>query len=77
MLEKYKHLIAACSGVIGSYVANALGGWDSSMKTLLTFIVIDYLTGLYIAGKMKKSPKTKTGALSSRVGYNGATKQLL
>lgn len=25
MLEKYKHLIATCSGVIGSYVANALG----------------------------------------------------
>ena len=40
MLEKYKHLIATCFGVIGSCVANALGGWDSSMQTLLTFIVI-------------------------------------
>ena len=77
MLEKYKHLIATCSGIIGSYVANALGGWDSSMKTLLTFIVIDYLTGLYIAGKMKKSPKTETGGLSSKVGYNGAVKKCM
>lgn len=77
MLEKYKHLIATCSGVIGSYVANALGGWDSSMKTLLTFIVIDCLTGLYIAGKMKKSPKTETGGLSSKVGYDGAAKKCM
>ena len=77
MLEKYKHLIATCSGVIGSCVANALGGWDSSMQTLLTFIVIDYLTGLYIAGKMKKSPKTETGGLSSKVGYNGAVKKCM
>jgi len=77
MLEKYKHLIATLSGVIGSFIANALGGWDSSMQTLLIFIIIDYLTGLYIAGKMKKSPKTETGGLSSKVGYNGAVKKCM
>jgi len=59
MLEKYKHLISTISGVSGSFIANALGGWDSSMQTLLTFIVIDYLTGLYIAGKMNVNSKTK------------------
>lgn len=41
------------------------------MTTLLIFILIDYVTGLVVAGVFHKSPKTKTGALESRAGLKG------
>ncbi|MBW8380966.1 MAG: phage holin family protein, partial [Youngiibacter sp.] len=37
-------------GVVGSMVANSLGGWDTALQTLMIFMAIDYLSGIIVAG---------------------------
>lgn len=49
----------------------AFGGWGSALTTLIIFMSIDYITGLMLAGIFKKSQKTESGALESRVGWKG------
>ena len=67
--------ICSVLGVIGSGIAYALGGWDTSVITLLIFMAIDYVTGLIVAGVFHKSTKTETGALESRAGWKGLIKK--
>ena len=62
-------------GVVGSVIANALGGWDMALKTLVTLMAVDYITGLIVAGVFKKSSKTKNGALESKAGFKGLCKK--
>lgn len=64
---------AVCTGVgmLGGLIAQSFGGWDASLSTLLIFMVVDYVTGLIVAGVFHESPKTETGALESRAGYKG------
>ena len=58
-------------GVIGSIIANALGGWDMALRVLVLFMAVDYITGLIVAGVFNKSEKSETGALESRAGFKG------
>ena len=58
-------------GTVGSLVASFFGGWTESLTTLLIFMLIDYVTGLIVAGVFHKSQKTATGALESRAGFKG------
>lgn len=58
-------------GVIGSIIANALGGWDMALRVLVLFMAVDYITGLIAAGVFNKSEKSETGALESRAGFKG------
>ena len=58
-------------GIIGSTIAQLLGGWDMALQTLIIFMIVDYITGLIVAGVFKKSKKTDTGALESRAGWKG------
>ena len=37
-------------GAVGSVIANALGGWDTALQTLIIFMAVDYITGLLVAG---------------------------
>lgn len=67
-------IFGALSG-IGSFIATALGGWDSSIQTLLIFIVIDYTLGIICAAVFKKSKKSKNGTLSSAAGFKGICKK--
>jgi toxin secretion/phage lysis holin len=66
-----KNAICTIAGVLGSLIASFFGGWSTALTTLLIFILIDYVTGLVVAGVFHKSPKTKTGALESRAGLKG------
>lgn len=58
-------------GVVGGFIASLFGGWDAALITLLMFMVIDYVTGLVVAGVFHKSQKTETGTLESRAGFKG------
>ena len=58
-------------GIIGSTIAQLLGGWDMALQTLIIFMMVDYITGLIVAGVFKRSKKTDTGALESRAGWKG------
>ena len=46
-----------------------LGGWDISIKVLITFMIIDYITGIAAAIKNKE--------LSSKIGSFGLVKKCL
>ncbi len=51
------------------YVTRFLGGFDSILITLITLIVIDYVTGVVAAVYEKK--------LSSAIGYRGIIKKVI
>ena len=69
-----KETICTFLGVIGSFIAGLFGGFDASMVTLLVFMSIDYITGLIVAA-VRKSPKSKSGGLSSSIGLKGLIKK--
>ncbi len=72
---KVKEAICAAVGVVGSFIAKALGGWDAALATLIIFMGVDYLTGLIVAGVFHRSKKTENGALESNVGWKGLCKK--
>lgn len=66
-----KEWLCAAIGAIGSVVVAFFGGWDMSLQTLVIFMVIDYMSGLVVAGVFHTSKKSENGALESRVGFKG------
>lgn len=74
---KTKHVFTFLTGVLSTFVINFLGGWDFALQTLIMFIVIDYITGMYVAGVLHNSPKTKSGGLSSEKGFHGIVKKIM
>ncbi len=62
-------------GVVGSIIANLLGGWDMALRTLVLFMAVDYITGLIVAGVFKKSHKSESGALESEIGWKCLSKK--
>ena len=74
---KTKHIFTFIAGLISTFVIHYLGGWDFALQTLVMFIVIDYVTGMYVAGILHKSPKTKSGGLSSEKGFHGIIKKVM
>ena len=71
-------ITAACSaiGIVGSIIAQSLGGWDSAVLTLIIFMSIDFATGLAGAVFWNKSKKSENGALSSKACWQGIIKKL-
>jgi len=70
-----KEKICTATGIVGSFIANAFGGWDSAIATLIIFMVADYISGLIVAGVFKQSRKTESGALESTTGWKGLCKK--
>ena len=66
-----KSVFITIVGALGSFIASFFGGWTESLTTLLIFMLIDYATGLIVAGVFHKSQKTESGALESRAGFKG------
>ncbi len=67
----FKEYICAVSGALGGLITSLFGGWDNGVITLLVFMLIDYFSGIMVAGVFKNSKKTETGALESRAGWKG------
>lgn len=57
--------------MVGSAIAAAFGGWDQALITLIIFMVIDYISGLAVAGIFHNSKKSENGTLESRAGWKG------
>lgn len=70
-----KNAVCFGCGVVGSFLSYLLGGWSDAIVTLLLFMLIDYITGLLVAGVFHASNKTESGALESRVGWKGLVKK--
>ncbi|MEI4801724.1 holin family protein [Bacillus sp. NPDC077411] len=60
-----KSFIAAFGGFCGYF----LGGWDVSLKILITMAAIDYITGMIAAGY--------NGELKSKIGFRGIAKKVV
>jgi toxin secretion/phage lysis holin len=69
-----KEIVCTVLGIIGTFFAGLLGGWDTSIAVLLSCMAADYIMGVIIAIE-KKSLKTPTGGLSSAVGFKGLVKK--
>lgn len=61
--------------IVGSAVAEALGGWDMALQVLIGFMVLDYVTGWLVAAVWHRSSKSESGALSSNAGFKGLIKK--
>lgn len=66
-----KQAVFFIGGIAGSLIASLFGGWSEALTTLLIVMLIDYITGVVLALVFKKSPKTKSGAYESKVGWKG------
>lgn len=71
-----KNTLLALVAGIGSIFAQWLGGWDAFLKTLVMFMLVDYITGIVAAFVFHKSGKTKNGAASSKECYKGIIKKM-
>ena len=72
-----KEMICTAAGIVGAFIASLFGGWDNALVTLITFMAIDYVSGLVVAGVFKKSNKSETGALESRAGFKGLCRKCM
>lgn len=70
-MSNIKTAVLAAIGTIGGGIAALFGGWTSAMTTLIIFMVIDYATGIIVAGVFHRSGKSKSGAIESRAGFKG------
>jgi len=61
--------IQLISATLGGYLGYFLGGLDGFMYALVTFVVIDYITGVMVAVLERK--------LSSDIGFRGIFKKIL
>lgn len=66
-----KNYLCTAIGITGSVISSLFGGWDAALVTLLIFMLIDYVSGLIVAGVFHTSPKTENGALESKAGWKG------
>lgn len=58
-------------GVIGSSIIAFVGRGGTALETLIIFMVIDYISGLFVAAFFRKSKKSKKGVLESEAGWRG------
>jgi len=65
------------SGILGSMLVQLFGGWSEDFITLLILMVVDFITGIIVAGIFKNSSKTKTGSLQSNIGLIGLCKKCM
>ena len=62
---------------VGAAVVSIFGGWTGAMTTLVILMLVDYVTGLIVAGVFHASPKSSGGALSSAVGFKGICRKFV
>lgn len=74
-MTEWKAAILAAIAAAGTFLAEALGGWDADIITLLIFMGADFLLGIIVAGVFKKSKKTKSGKLNSTASSKGLFKK--
>ena len=65
----WDNITKALAAMVGA-AAGLLGEWNVLLTVLAVFMVTDYLTGLIVAWR-GKSPKTVTGGVSSKAGFDG------
>lgn len=62
---------------IGLVISNLVNMFGVPKLVLFAFMLLDFISGLLVAGYFKNSTKTDTGTLSSKIGYQGICKKML
>jgi len=70
-----KEFLYTAAGITGSFLAMALGGWDTALHTLIIFMAIDVLFGLILALFYKRSRKSTSGCLNASTAQYGLFKK--
>ncbi|MDO4516538.1 MAG: phage holin family protein [Bacillota bacterium] len=70
-----KNGVLAALAAMGSWIANALGGWDTAMILLVALMMADYITGVLVAAVWHRSNKSANGGLDSKAGFKGLLKK--
>lgn len=70
-----KNGVLAALAALGSWIANALGGWDTAMILLVALMMADYITGVLVAAVWHRSNKSANGGLDSKAGFKGLLKK--
>ncbi|MGQ7097497.1 phage holin family protein [Escherichia sp. SP-MK] len=68
-MDRIDVLLKTFIATFGGFCGYFLGGWDATLKILVTMAVIDYLTGMIAAGY--------NGELKSKVGFKGIAKKVV
>ena len=71
-----KRIYIFLSGIVGGGITILFGGWDTTLQTLLLFMILDWFTGgIMLPVVFKKSPKSENGTLESHAGFKGLCKK--
>lgn len=70
-----KGIICTVTGIGGAVISSIFGGWSVALTTLCIFMLVDYVTGIIVAGVFRKSDKSASGGLESRAGFKGLIKK--
>ena len=76
-MNDIKTTLCTITGAIGGFVATVFGGWTSGLVTLIIFMIIDYTSGIIVAGVFHNSNKTTSGSLDSRIGWKGLARKCM
>ena len=68
-MAEFWRVIQAVFTAVGGWLGWFLGGCDGLLITLIVFMVIDYITGIFCAVEDKK--------LSSQIGFKGIVKKVI
>lgn len=72
-----KNFLCSAIGVIGSFIVGLFGGWSAGLATLMIFMLIDFVSGLIVAGVFHNSPKTENGTLESNRCWKGLFRKVM
>ena len=71
-----KDIFCWVCAIVSSTILYLVGDITMPFIILLIFMCTDYITGLILSGVFKKSKKTKSGGLSSEIGFKGLIKKI-
>ena len=66
----------AVLGILAGVCSALLGGWTVALETLGIIMLLDYATGLIVAGVFHKSPKSAGGTLESKAAFKGLLRKV-
>ncbi|MEN3129650.1 phage holin family protein [Bacillus albus] len=68
-MDRIDVLMKVFIATFGGFCGYFLGGWDATLKILVTMAIVDYITGVIAAGY--------NGKLKSKVGFKGIAKKVV
>lgn len=68
-MKEFWNYIQIFFAAIGGWIGFFLGGWDGALYALITFITVDYITGVMCAVTDRR--------LSSEIGFRGICRKVI